>query len=421
MALTEIGPYRLLRLIGSGGEGNVYAAEDRRLGRRVAVKLRPAPADRDRRRAAVEEARMLAGFSHQLIVRLYDVIELPDAIALVMEFVPGSDLGTLMERATFAQGAVVQLALDICSALATAHANGVVHGDLKPSNVLLAEDGHIKLTDFGIAHLGEAGPANAGSLAAAAPEVLAGEGCDARSDLFGLGCLLYRLLAGRHPFPAGHYLPGAEPVPFADRDIHGGLASLVLALLAVDPQQRPASALDVRRALLSIVRDFPAGDAATLVHMAARYVDRRERSERAFLELPEPAFTPVRVRPRSIVATVLLVLLGVGVFVGTRWSPGVGGAVSLGTVTVRGAVQVGQEGLERLMRETLSAPSREAVGDGMLSLHVLCNDYVCSSQLVLQDDAGERTHTRALLPQSTPEAWRRRLDEGLDELQQQLP
>ena len=174
MPFTELGPYRVLRLLKAGGEGAVYAAEDRRLGRRVAIKLRPLPDGLEARRAVIAEAEVLATLSHPHIVQLYDVVETDGAVALVMEYVDGSDLEELIASTRLDLESVLQLALDLCSALASAHGKGVIHGDLKPANVLVDITGRIKLTDFGVAFRQHDQPAAGGTLSILSPERRAG-------------------------------------------------------------------------------------------------------------------------------------------------------------------------------------------------------------------------------------------------------
>lgn len=422
MPLSEVGPYRLLRLVRSGGEGDVFVAEDRRLGRRVALKIRPLPVDSMARKAALAEARLLAEFSHQLIVQIYDVVELRESLALVMEYVQGSDLEQLMALVEFEPGSVVQIALELCSALAVAHRNGVIHGDLKPANVLLTDDGHVKLSDFGIAlRVDDLAPA-AGSLSAVAPEQLRGDACDARVDLFALGCLLYRMLAGRHPFPGGVHSPGEAPVPFAELGIsvQETLETVVFSLLAENPADRPDSALEVRRQLLAVARDFPVGDATALIHLSADLDLRRERHAEDLSAMMNQS--PRRSRaPRLAWAASALLLAG-GALAWLILQPGDRElAVALRAVEIVGAPATSRLRLAEMLREAVRShpglllASSEHEG-AALSLRVHCNEYMCSSQLQREGLAISRSDTRALLPSDPEIVWRRRIDEGIREL-----
>ena len=410
MPLSEIGPYRLLRLIKAGGQGSVYAAEDRRLGRRVAVKLRPLPDEPQQRRARLAEARSLAALNHGMIVQLYDVIELPEAVALVMEYVSGSDLEELLAVAEPAPAAVLQLGQDLCTALAAAHAQGIFHGDLKAANVLVADDGSIKLTDFGAEAAG-------GSARALAPERLAGGHADARTDLYALGCLLYRMLTGRHPFPAAPDRGGIRPPGFDELGIAlpAPLEALVFQLLEASPAQRPATALEVRSRLLGVARALPYGDAVKLsLPAVAGEAVSVPGAEQGTLQ---HAARNARKWWKPALAGVVIALVGATFLTGRDSGP-----VRVHIEAVRSAgADIGGEALEATLAGLLS--SRDdwlAVSaqnaDALLSLEVECNDHVCGSQLLLRNDRGERSDTRAMLPGSSPDAWRRRLAEGLEAL-----
>jgi serine/threonine protein kinase len=414
----------LLRLLAEGGQGSVYAAEDRRLGRRVALKLRPLPLDSSSRNAALAEARTLAGFSHHLIVQIHDVVELRDALALVMEYVPGSDLEQLSAVMEFEQGSVVQLALELCSALAVAHANGVVHGDLKPANVLLTEDGHVKLGDFGVAIRSEVGEAEAGSASTMAPEQILHGHSDARSDLFSLGCLMYRLICGEHPYAAGKFLPGTAPTPLADRgrDVHSALEHLVMSLLQEDPARRPGSALQVRQELLAIAREFPAGDAAALVHLPARVGRGPAAPVGIFPGDLQDIDLAQRPRAWSRVWMLSLPVIALAaIYAAGAWLPGERPEVRLGAVSVEGSPRIDDARLAEIVRRVLQArpellPSVPGGGDTVLSMHVSCNAYVCTSQMTRRGPVMEQSDTRALLPGEPEQVWRRRVEQGVREL-----
>lgn len=424
MPLSEVGPYRLLRLVRSGGEGDVFVAEDRRLGRRVALKIRPLPVDAAARKAALAEARLLAQFSHHLIVQIYDVVELRDSLALVMEYVRGSDLGQLMALVEFEHGSVVQIALELCSALMVAHRNGVIHGDLKPANVLLTDDGHVKLSDFGISMRAELIAPAPGSPSAAAPEQLRGDACDARCDLFALGCLVYRLLAGRHPFPGGVYSPGHSPATFASLglSVNEALEEIVYSLLQEDPADRPDSALEVRQQLLAIARDFPVGDAAALVHLSAGLGQRGERPSDDLEAMIDESLRRAReFGARWWLAVAVVALCCVAVFWAVEQSAESDLAVSLQAVDVVGSPAVGGEKLAELMREVIGSHPGVLLAevgheDVSVSMKVHCNAYMCSSLLQQDGAASSRSDARALLPSDPEVAWRRRMEQGMREL-----
>ena len=197
----RIGPYRLIELIRRGGQGRVYLGYDDRLRRRVAIKLLSRPRSRLSRKQLVREARTVATLDSPHLVKIYDVVVVPPYLALVMEYVSGCDLEQLLTVTKLSQSSILSVASDLASALAAARRQGIVHGDLKAANVLITQDGRAKLTDFGIARDSAASAdVGAGSPSAISPEQLRGEPLDIRADLFALGCLMYRMLSGEHPY-----------------------------------------------------------------------------------------------------------------------------------------------------------------------------------------------------------------------------
>lgn len=266
----RIGPYRILRLIRQGGQGSVYLGYDSRLQRRVAVKLYRLPSERPARRQIVAEARLVASINSPRVVKLYDVISSTENLALIMEYVPGVDLEELLEQGHLSLSAILHLAIDISSALASARQRRIVHGDLKASNVLIDAQGRALLSDFGIARgasskgLSQHCP---GSITAISPEQYQGKVLDVRSDLFALGCLLYRLLSGKHPFVFDDELDvkrllteEPEPLPETLADgslIPPGMRDLVQRLLQKDVADRPDNTHRVRQILRELLRHEP--------------------------------------------------------------------------------------------------------------------------------------------------------------------
>lgn len=191
------GRYRLIRRLGEGGTGVVYGAADSLLGRTVAIKALHPSFDATLLR---REGQALARMNHPGVVALYDLIEQDDRPYLVMEYVDGCDLGQwLTEHDALDLDAALTLFARIASIVSDAHLNGLVHCDLKPSNVLLSRAGEIKLSDFTLARLmgnGQVASSLGGSDGYAAPEALDGGEADARTDIFSLGALLRRLTSG---------------------------------------------------------------------------------------------------------------------------------------------------------------------------------------------------------------------------------
>jgi tRNA A-37 threonylcarbamoyl transferase component Bud32 len=415
----------LLRLLSAGGEASVFEAEDPRLGRRVAVKLRPLPEDRAQRSSQLQEARALAALSHPLIMQLHDVLELPDALALVLELVRGRDLASLLEATEVTPGMAVHIGLDLCSALAAAHDAGIVHGDLKAANVLVTRDGHLKLFDFGLSRPeGTALPA--GSAYGLAPEQLRGQPPDQRTDLFALGCLLYRLLLGEHPFPVGGgdwQQQRLAAVPARPAAMAAGLPTelldLVFELLAADPMQRPASARALRQRLLTLSRDLPAGEAAALAGLASEVEQaRRDRPLASYRAQPTPK-PRQRFRFRGLaLALVATALLGTALYPRELANSPV--AVRIEGVYVTGAASIGVTRLESTLQQLIDRKAGLTLVHGgdaaVIALHVNCASEVCSSQLVWRQGADERSDTRSLLVADSELAWQRRLSQGLTEL-----
>ncbi|MEQ7129449.1 serine/threonine-protein kinase [Actinopolymorpha sp. B11F2] len=260
------GRYRLRSLLGRGGMGEVWQADDQMLGRPVAVKLLATtvsdPADRAR---FVREARSAAQVSHPNVVAVYDVGEFNERPYMVMELFHGPTLAAeLAERGPLPLEEVRRLGAHAAAGLQAAHLAGVVHRDIKPSNLALSGDGVLKLMDFGIARAVDEAATRltqpgtvVGTASYLAPEQVAGSAGDARSDLYAFGCVLYEMLTGRPPFTGGmaavlyaHQHLDPEPVSRFRADVPPDLESLILGLLAKHPEHRPTSAGMVGSALM---------------------------------------------------------------------------------------------------------------------------------------------------------------------------
>jgi len=198
--------YRVLEPLGVGGSAQVYLARDESLHRDVAVKvLDPqAAGDQGLRKLFVREAQALAKLSHPNVVGVHDVGEVDGLPYIVMEHLPGHSLKQRIDRdGPLSVSEAVRLAVEIASGLAFAHSRGIIHADLKPSNVLLDEDGHAKIADFGIARMPQEDAQTPQLFATAmyvAPERVEGKPVSGASDIYGLGLVLYEMLVGRPPF-----------------------------------------------------------------------------------------------------------------------------------------------------------------------------------------------------------------------------
>jgi WD40 repeat protein/serine/threonine protein kinase len=267
--LGRLGPYRILRVLGAGGMGVVYKAEDPQLQRLVALKAMlphlSAPAARQR---FLGEARSVAALKHDHVVTVYQVGEDRGVPYLAMEFLEGEPLDQRLGREGQLPAAeVVRLGREVAEALAAAHERGLVHRDIKPANLWLeGRRGRVKVLDFGLArptddsqHLTQTG-AIVGTPAYMAPEQANGQGTDARSDLFSLGCVLYRLATGRPAFQGNDtistLLAVATQQPPVPGELNPGLpqplSDLIVRLLAKRPADRPPSARAVADALATL-------------------------------------------------------------------------------------------------------------------------------------------------------------------------
>lgn len=257
--------YELTSILGSGGMGVVWRGFDRRLDRRVAVKLmahddlRPDTADRDVLiQRFLRETRMTARVEHPGVPAVYDAGTVDDELFLVMQLVNGQELGAyLAARPRQPVAAAVAIGAQLCSILAAAHASSLVHRDLKPANVLVCPDGTVKLLDFGIAFLLDPSvprltrsDQTPGTVTYMAPELLRSEKITPRTDLYSLGCLLHEILAGRPVFTSAtptnlmyqqlHTAP--QPLRQIRPDVPEPLETLILELLSKTARERPADA-----------------------------------------------------------------------------------------------------------------------------------------------------------------------------------
>ena len=209
---TRIVDYRVEAVLGRGGMSVVYLAEDLRLKRHVALKLlTPALAEDERfRERFLSESELAASLDHANVIPIYEAGEADGQLYIAMRYVEGSDLKARLGDGPLSDEETVAVAAQVGGALDAAHERGLVHGDVKPSNVLIDGHGHVYLADFGLTkRLGdERSPAGDGQLMGTidyvAPEQIRGEPVDGRADIYSLGCLLYECLTGRQPFKRGN-------------------------------------------------------------------------------------------------------------------------------------------------------------------------------------------------------------------------
>jgi serine/threonine protein kinase len=258
-----VGHYRVVEQLGSGGMGVVYKARDLLLHRDVAIKvIRPESWSPALEAAFLREARMISAVNHPGIVTIYDILAHQNVECIVMEFAPGQPLNRLIPRGGLPPERALDLAMRIGDALGAAHAAGVVHRDLKPGNILVLDNGSVKLVDFGLAKLAEPegisdttqtmsvfGTKVMGTIAYMAPEQARGENVDGRADIFSFGVVLSHMLTGRLPYRAPNPVAllramqdnEPEPVRAARPDLPAALEAVVLRALARNRKERYGS------------------------------------------------------------------------------------------------------------------------------------------------------------------------------------
>jgi predicted Ser/Thr protein kinase len=255
--------YRVIGLLGRGGMGEVYRADDLKLGQPVALKFLPKALADDpvRRERLFAEVRIARQVSHPNICRVYDIGELEGRHFLTMEYIDGEDLASLLKRIGSLHGAkALDVARQLCAGLAAAHDKGVLHRDLKPANVMIDGRGRVRVTDFGLAvAAGEEIPENdvSGTPPYMAPEQFAGKGASVRSDIYALGLIFYEVFTGRRAFEAKTLAElrakkeTSSPTAPSEivRDIDPAVERVILRCIEKEPRQRPDSALQVAAAL----------------------------------------------------------------------------------------------------------------------------------------------------------------------------
>ena len=272
----QVGRYQILDTIGTGANSRVVRGFDPLIHRTVAIKLfSPGLGFGEGRERFLTEARVVGQISHASIVALHDmgIEESTRTPYLVMEYVEGQPLERILEKGSVPFPRACAWTADIALALSVAHRKGIIHGDVKPANILITEEGRVKLTDFGMARLASRDTKDTPLLGTPAywcPEQILGKPQDARSDIFSLGVVLYEMITGMRPFQADSLegmcslIMSSTPLApsHSNPSLPAGLNDLVASCMAKDPGHRRSSAEDLADDLYPFARRKPASQAA---------------------------------------------------------------------------------------------------------------------------------------------------------------
>jgi len=295
----KLAHYEIVQQLGEGGMGVVYKARDTHLDRFVAVKVLPADkvSDPERRRRFEQEAKSASALNHPNIVTIHDIAEADGVSYIVMEYVAGRTLADVIPRRGLALGSALAYAIPAADALAAAHAAGIVHRDFKPANVMVGDDGRVKVLDFGLAKLVEANEGDSddaltlatadhktaegllvGTAGYMSPEQAEGKRLDARSDVFSFGAVLYEMLTGQRAFRGDSSAstlaavlrseprPASEVVPDLPREVE----RIVARCLRKDPARRFQHMDDLKVALQELKEESDSGTLSAVLPRRAR-------------------------------------------------------------------------------------------------------------------------------------------------------
>ncbi|HTL30562.1 MAG TPA: bifunctional serine/threonine-protein kinase/formylglycine-generating enzyme family protein [Tepidisphaeraceae bacterium] len=337
---SMLGKYKITAVLGYGGMGNVYAAEDPMIKRRVAIKVLPVELARDKALTdrLMLEAQAAGRLNHPNVVTIYDVNHADGHYFIVMELVPGGSVQDYLARkGSPGWRAATKLVGEACKALAAAHEIGLVHRDIKPSNLMLTNDGHVKVADFGLAKV-EASDATMhtqpgtilGTPAFMSPEQCRGDKVDLRSDIYSLGCTYFAMLTGKPPFEAASsmqvmFAHCSAPIPdprSSNVDAPDGCVEILQKALAKNPEDRYSTA----KAMLADLRAVLGGGSVTNVNALQALADSVAQSPEVFDAPPMPEIR----RPRQklpgwvlltggVMAGMIIVLI-LGMMIRSSWA-----------------------------------------------------------------------------------------------------
>jgi TolB-like protein/tRNA A-37 threonylcarbamoyl transferase component Bud32/Tfp pilus assembly protein PilF len=333
-----IGHYRVLRQLGAGGMGEVYEAEDAKLGRHVALKVLPEETARDpqMRQRFEREAKAIAALNHPNIVTIYSVEEAEGIDFITMELIEGQTLREALPRGGMPLDRLLALAIPLSEAVAAAHQQGITHRDLKPENVILGRDGKVKVLDFGLAKVGAffGRPGDAsllptralteegrivGTVAYMSPEQAEGKPVDPRSDVFTLGIILYEMSTGQQPFRGDTAMSilssilkeNPPPVTQINATLPRDLSRIVNRCLTKDPARRFQSALGLSTELQEVKQLLDSGELAAAGAGAPRSGAITAPSISTPSSMPAPSRGGARTYVVAVVVVVVLAVAGV--------------------------------------------------------------------------------------------------------------
>jgi serine/threonine-protein kinase len=281
----RVGHYQILEMLGAGGMGDIYKAQDARLNRFVAIKVLSGKSalDPERRRRFAQEAQAASALNHPNIITIYDIIQENETEYMVMEFVGGQSLAERIPREGLGVARTLQYGVQIADALRAAHAAGIVHRDLKPGNVMVTESGLVKVLDFGLAKLSAAPLSDEtqtlaanpltiegsilGTVSYMSPEQAQGRRVDARSDIFSFGVLLYEMVTGQKAFAqdstistiASILRDEVKPISDSSNGVPAELEEIIGRALRKDPGDRWQSMEEIFMMLAALKQKFDSG------------------------------------------------------------------------------------------------------------------------------------------------------------------